>query len=148
MNILEVVGKIPRVEVSKLSVCEKFVDTHGDVVGVSFEVSDSYCNRFCFTLSKDTFNSAREFGRVFASEIKNSVHPTEVSLLSIGDLKGCVRLSDCIEKRETNFDWVLEPQSQKQNCVLVDGGKYPSDRVVVFDVVSNVMDALEACARV
>lgn len=148
MNILEVVGKVSRVEVSKLSVCEKFVDTQGDIVGVSFEVSDEYCNKYCFALSKDTFNSSKEFGRVFASEIKNSVQPTEVSVLNIGNLKGCVRLSDCIEKRETNFDWVLEPQSQKQNCVLVDGGKYPSDRVVVFDVVQNVMDALDACTRV
>lgn len=148
MNILEVVSKVSRMEVSKLSICEKFVDTQGDIVGVSFEVTDEYGCSYCFALSKDVFNTSKEFGRVFASEIKNSVSPTEVSLLSIGNFTGCVRVSDCIEKRETNFDWVLEPQSQKQNCVLVNGGKYPSDRVVMFDVVQNVLDAFDACTRV
>lgn len=145
MKISEVVDSFSSSDVEQLVFEEKFVNKVGDIIGVSFSVDDGEGHRFCFALSKEIFNTSTVFGKAFASEIKNSTKESRVSVARDDTDIWCARIEDCIEKRDSNFDWMFERGLDRELYTLINGGKYSRNDVIIFDVVQNMLDALEVC---
>lgn len=142
MDINEIFSSLSEDIVSKFSLCSVLRDENNELIGAMFGITNDSGVDFKFALSAEVIEGCEVLNRVFGSEIKY-FNAKEVRKVKDSDMKCYVSVSDVIEKRETNLDWSLEPISSKFGFVFVDGGKYKQSDVIVFDLVGNILDAIE-----
>lgn len=145
MNVREVLSNVPQKLIDEWQMIDVFKE-HGKFVGAMFRVTDEHNNDFKFALSKAVIEESDPILNVFGWEIKAQVY-TEVQAFEKDGYLRCVPTVDVVEVRESNLDYIYDAPHTKEGFVFVDGRKYKESDVVTFNLVQNLLDALEVCTK-
>ena len=116
------------------------------ILGAMFKVTDEEGNDFKFALSSDIIENSDVIKSVFGCELNARV-PVEVQVYVRDSSVQCVPFDSAVEVRECNLDYVYDAPQTKEGFIFIEGRKYKESDVIMFNVLQNVLSALEVCVK-